>query len=56
VAWGVNRPTKQIQPISTKFCLDSGTFGFFPGTFGKMHVGVFCWSFQENVLLSICYG
>jgi hypothetical protein len=42
---GVNRPAKQTQPISANFCPDPGTFGLFPGTSGKMHLGVFCWSF-----------
>jgi hypothetical protein len=57
VAWrGMNRPAKQNQPISAKFCPDPRTSGFFPETSGKMHLGVFCWSFQEFFSLSICCG
>jgi hypothetical protein len=53
---GVNRPAQQTQPISAKFCPDSGTSGFFHGTSGKMHLGVFCWSFRETLPFSICCG
>jgi hypothetical protein len=49
---GVNRPAKQTRPISARFCPDPGTFGFFPGTSGKMHLGVFSWSFRVFVPLS----
>jgi hypothetical protein len=51
---GVNRPAKQTQPIYANFCPNPGTSGLFPGTSGKMHLGVFCWSFREFDALPLC--
>jgi hypothetical protein len=51
---GVNRHAKQTQPISANFCPDLGTSRLFLGTCGKMHFGVFSWSFREFFPLSIC--
>jgi hypothetical protein len=53
---GVNRPAKQTQPISANFFPDLGTSGLFHGTSGKMHLGVFSWSFWEIDALSLCWG